>query len=174
MTAALSFFGKAARFMLLFLNSNGILTASFPERMWLLSLSRVPVCPQNEGFLPYASSCFWKRGTGKRQLPRSCGRRMSPTVRSRTFSAPRTACLPSSWSSCSATSSAWPDALPTRTSRRFSFTLWRPPSSSRSPSSTRICARSIRRHTRKTRPRNTFFAGRRRSCTPFSASIIRK
>lgn len=65
-------------------------------------------------------------------------------------------------------------ALPTRTFRRYSSMPWRPPSSSRSRSSTRTCVRSTSKPTRRTKPRSTSSARRRRSCTPFSAPTIPK
>ena len=65
MTAALSFFGKAARFMLLFLNSNGILTASFPRKDVIAIVITSASLPAKRRILTVCVKLFLEKGYRK-------------------------------------------------------------------------------------------------------------
>ena len=65
MTAALSFFGKAARFMLLFLNFNGILTASFPRKDVVAIVITSASLPAKRRILTVCVKLFLEKGYRK-------------------------------------------------------------------------------------------------------------
>ena len=62
MTAALSFFGKAARFMLLFQNSNGILTAYFPRKDVVAIVITSASLPAKRRILTVCVKLFLEKG----------------------------------------------------------------------------------------------------------------
>ena len=65
MTAALSFFGKAARFMLLFPDSNGILTASFPRKDVIAIVITSASLPAKRRILTVCVKLFLEKGYKK-------------------------------------------------------------------------------------------------------------